>query len=427
MDMKNFLAQEVKPSFGCTEPGAVALAAAKAAKALELPVEHMEIALSLNVFKNGRSVGLPGLPNLRGNVMAAALGALGGNPEQGLMVLHGISDAIIAKAQALIDAGKVTESITPDVPPVWERVTVHGGGHTAHCTNAHRHDRIEELYRDDTCLFQAPPAAAQSVDALYEEIRQFSIQDLWNFASSVDAADEVLLLEGARMNMAVADASQHEDWGMGSGLLDEDGHASLADQIRNAAAGASEVRMSGGDFPVMSSAGSGNHGITAIVPVVVAARGLKCSERQLAESLALSHLVCGFLKAHTGRLTPVCGCAVAAGAGAAAGLVRLQGGTAEQAERAVVTFVASLLGMLCDGAKETCSLKVGTAAAEAWNAASLAIHGGGLRENQGLSATSLHETGEILDKFSHGLFQVIDQYMTTMMLQQSGAEKKPTK
>ena len=126
----------------------------------------------------------------------------------------------------------------------------------------------------------------------------------------------------------------------------------------------------------MSSAGSGNHGITAIIPVTVVARSLGSSRRALAEALALSHLVCGYLKAYTGRLTPICGCSVAAGAGAAGGMARLMGADPDQAERAVVTLVASLLGMICDGAKETCSLKVATAGCEAYSAAALALKGG---------------------------------------------------
>ena len=421
MDFKAFLAQEVKPSFGCTEPGAVALAAAVAGRAHGGKIEHIAVRMSVNVFKNGRSVGLPGLPHLRGNATAAAIGALGGEPSKGLMVLKDVQPTVVEQAQAFLDANLLTQEIIEGTPPVWVDVTVSGGGREASCVIAHRHDRIERVVVDGAIVQQAPSLASASPDVLYDEIKTYDMHGLWAMAQSLDDEDMQTLLEGGRMNIAIADAGKDHDWGLGLALLD-DCDTTVAEQIRRASAGASEVRMSGGDYPVMSSAGSGNHGITAIIPVVVAARALHAEERLLAESLALSHLVCGYLKSYTGRLTPVCGCAVAAGAGASAGIVMLQGGTAVQAERAVVTFVASLLGMLCDGAKETCSLKVGTAAAEAWSSATLALHGGGVRVEQGLAATNLQETGAILAAFSHGIFQKLDTHLAEIMLQRTTAK-----
>lgn len=420
MDIKDFLAQEVKPAFGCTEPGAVALASATAGRALGKNIEHIELRMSVNVFKNGRSVGLPGLPDLRGNELAAALGALGGDPSEGLMVLKGVSQEIVERAKALVQSGCVTQEIAQGVPAMWVEVTLHGEGHSAQCVLAHKHDRVERLTVDGTVLRTAPELEAGSPDVLYDEIKAYDMPGLWALAGAIDDEDAATLLEGARMNMAVADAGMHNDWGMGAGrIYEEESGVTVGEHIRRAAAGASEVRMTGGDFPVMSSAGSGNHGITAIIPLVVAAGRLQAGDRQLAEAMMLSHLTCGFLKAHTGRLTPICGCAVAAGAGAAAGLVRLKGGNAEEAERAVVTFVASLLGMLCDGGKETCSLKVGAAAAEAWSAAGLAMHGGGVRMEQGLSGTNLHETGAILASLSTGMFRQLDDHLASIMLQRS--------
>ena len=417
MDMKTFLAQEVKPAFGCTEPGAVALAAAVAARDFGYPVESINIRMSVNIFKNGRSVGLPGLPNLRGNVLAAAIGALGGDPDKGLMVLQGVSPAVVAKAEAMVKNGLVTQAIAEDVPSMWVEVTLQGQGHTAQCTLAHKHDRVEKLVMDGTVTYESSAVVSENPDKLYEEIKVLGMAELWALAAAIDEEDVKTLLEGASMNMAVADAGMERSWGLGAGLDgDED---ALGLKVRHAAAAASEVRMSGGDYPVMSSAGSGNHGITAIIPLVIAARQLHVSDRKLAEALALSHLVCGYLKAHTGRLTPICGCAVAAGAGAAAGLVLMQKGSTEQAERAVVTFVASLVGMLCDGAKETCSLKVGSAAAEAWAAANLALHDGGVRTEQGLAAPSIKETGNILESLSQGVFKQLDTHMACIMLERS--------
>jgi len=189
--------------------------------------------------------------------------------------------------------------------------------------------------------------------------------------------------------------------------------------VRGTTAAAADVRMAGAELPVMSSAGSGNHGITAIVPLAVVAEAEGSSPRKLAEALALSHLVTGYIKAHTGRLTPICGCSVAAGAGAAAGLVRLMGGTARQAEIAVATIISSVMGMICDGAKGACGLKVSTAAAEAFNAAKLAITGSGLTDSQGVVSTDIKTTAKAVTTLSCEAFAHVDGVLVDIMQAQN--------
>lgn len=419
MNIKTFLQQEVKPAFGCTEPGAVALAAALAASEHTYAIESIYVRMSVNIFKNGRSVGLPGLEGLRGNLLAAAIGALGGDPDKGLMLLQGVSKDAVQKAEELVRRGGVTENIVEDVPSVWIEVTVSGQGHSAQCILAHKHDHVERITVDGVVVREAVSSSTNAPDTLYGEIRSLSMRDLWSLAINIDEDDITTLLEGAHMNMTIARAGMLKDWGLGAGLDRPDSEKSLGARVRQAASAASEVRMGGGDLPVMSSAGSGNHGITAIVPIAVAAEELGADDKKLAQALAISHLVCAYLKAHTGRLTPICGCAVAAGAGAAAGLVFLQEGGADMAERAVSTFVASLAGMLCDGAKETCSLKVGSAAAEALSAATLALHDGGVKVAQGLAAPNIRETGEILESLSLGAFKELDRHLATIMLERN--------
>lgn len=420
MDLDAFLRAEVKPALGCTEPGAVALAAAHAAAALGRPVEAVDLGLSVNIYKNGRSVMLPRTGGLKGNRLAAALGALAGNPDYGLTVLRDIEPADVERARALTASGAVRERVVErtdegEVPSVWIEARVEGGGHAALCRIAGRHDRVEYLERDGRALYRAPAEAAAAGPDFQAELKTMRFIDLWNLAASITPATEAFLLEGAAMNLDVAAKGMHEMWGMGVGLTAEDDE-SVLERIRHATGGASDVRMSGGDFPIMSSAGSGNHGITAIIPVAVVARSLGASDHALAEALALSHLVCGCLKAYTGRLTPICGCSVAAGAGAAGAMARLLGADAEQAERAVVTLVAGLLGMICDGAKETCSLKVATAGCEAYGAARLAVRGGGVRDVQGMVAPGIAELGEILAEFSRDVLAPADGEMARIML-----------
>jgi len=419
MDLDIFLRTEVKPALGCTEPGAVALAAAYAGQAHGGLVERLRVALSVNVYKNGRSVMLPNTGGHKGNRLAAMLGALIADPSRGLTVLQDVTPELLDRACAMVDAGAVEEVVESGVPSVWIQVEAEGEGRTALCRISGRHDRVELVKRGDEVLIEAAPLQqekAGSASSMYEELRSMSFEELWSMAGSISAEAESFLLEGADMNMGVADKGMKTPWGLGVGL--SDGHdTDIFARIRHATGGASDVRMSGGEFPIMSSAGSGNHGITAIIPVAVVADSLGASSRQLAEALALSHLVCGYIKAYTGRLTPICGCSVAAGAGASAGMARLMGATPEQAERAVVTLVASLLGMICDGAKETCSLKVATAACEAYSAAALAIKGGGVHDVQGMVAPDIKELGGILAQFSQRILGSADNEMAQIMLQ----------
>ena len=419
MDLDIFLRTEVKPALGCTEPGAVALAAAYAGQAHGGLVERLRVALSVNVYKNGRSVMLPNTGGHKGNRLAAMLGALIADPSRGLTVLQDVTPELLDRACAMVDAGAVEEVVESGVPSVWIQVEAEGEGRMALCRISGRHDRVELVKRGDEVLIEAAPLQqekAGSASSMYEELRSMSFEELWSMAGSISAEAESFLLEGADMNMGVADKGMKTPWGLGVGL--SDGHdTDIFARIRHATGGASDVRMSGGEFPIMSSAGSGNHGITAIIPVAVVADSLGASSRQLAEALALSHLVCGYIKAYTGRLTPICGCSVAAGAGASAGMARLMGATPEQAERAVVTLVASLLGMICDGAKDTCSLKVAPAACEAYSAAALAIKGGGVHDVQGMVAPDIKELGGILAQFSQRILGSADNEMAQIMLQ----------
>ena len=393
MDLHVFFQHEVKPALGCTEPGAVAYAAGVAASHMAGPPRHIHLRLSANIYKNGTSVGIPGTDGLKGNLFAAALGALGGDPDRGLQSLEHLTPESIARARAMLEAVQVTQEVVGEVPSVYAEVELLREGESVTAILAHRHDNIVEIRRNGRTVPVAPDEgddAAQGqltgVPAYLRELGRTPFAELWADAGRIDADLEAFLLEGAAMNLAVAEAGLAEPWGLGVGhcLHEQFGKESLLMRVKAHTAAAADVRMAGGTMPVMSSAGSGNHGLTAIIPPAVAAREWGPPPRELAEALALSHLVTGAVKAGTGRLTPVCGCTVAAGSGAAAALVRLSGGNARQAESAVAYVISSLMGMLCDGAKASCALKVSTAAGEALTAATLALHGGILESREGV-------------------------------------------
>lgn len=425
MDIAAFFAAEVKPALGCTEPGAVALAAATAARHLPGPPERIHLRLSANIYKNGQSVGIPGAQGLRGNMLASALGALAGDADMGLQALASVTADDVAAARALTERGAVTQEIVQDVPTVYAEAELYRPGHLVVAVVAGRHDRVAEVRHNGQVVYRAEDAlGGDSLPPYMADLQRAAFDDLWNWADGIDADLARDLLRGAEMNLAVAEQGLTSPWGLavghtlGQALRGGDCPSNCAPdtsvpgscahdacgpdisaRVKATTAAAADVRMAGANQPVMSSAGSGNHGLTAIIPPALAARAWGRSDAELARALALSHLVTGAVKARTGRLTPLCGCAVAAGAGAAAALVRLAGGTPAQAEQAVALVFSSVMGMICDGAKGGCALKVGTAAAEAWSAAQLALHGPGMTGAEGIVSpdfrASLRSLGEV--------------------------------
>lgn len=422
MDLHAFFAGEVKPALGCTEPVAVALAAAVAARELPGGPARINLKLSINIFKNGRDVGIPGTDGLRGNAVAAALGAIAGDPDKGLLVLEGVTPTDAARAKALVDAGRVAVEVLSEAPPIFIEVRLEGPGGTALATIQDRHDhvcRLEvngQVLRDDA----ARDAGSARPDYL-TELMALDMPGIWDLAGRIDADLEAFLLRGVEMNMAVARKGLTGSYGLGVGLtLTEHGGGSpdLLTRIKSLSAAAADVRMSGARLTVMSSAGSGNHGITALIPVAAVAAERAVPPRALAEAAALSHLVTGYVKGYTGRLTPICGCSVAAGAGAAAGMVRVMGGTARQAERAVASLISSLMGMLCDGAKGSCGLKVSAAAGEAYAAALMAMEERGVQHSEGLVSPDLHTTALALGELCEKAFSQADRIMVGILQEQ---------
>lgn len=388
--IKEFLAQEVKPALGCTEPGAVALAVAKATETLAEKVSTVSITVSDSIFKNGVAVGIPGTGGLRGNVIAAALAVVCGKSDYGLEVLRDADRDSIELAQKMVQDGVVSLEADMARHGVYVMAQVAGNGHDAACVIEGTHTNIVTVKKDGKTLFQRDDSGnASSTRLISDQVVDMTYSDLVAMASDLDDEDVETVMAGVDMNMEIANYGLTNDVGLGLGktvkaiagdLYERD----LPSQIRAIAAAASDARMDGAPLPVMSSAGSGNHGLTAILPVYVAGRFHGKSRREIAEAIAFSHLSTSFTKSRMGRLSPVCGCAVAAGAGAAAGIVHLIGGSIQQSVRAMELVLGNLVGMVCDGAKETCSLKVSTGSAEAYFAAMVALDGKYLKGAQGV-------------------------------------------
>ena len=417
MDLHTFFEHEVKPALGCTEPGAVAYAASAAAARITSEPRHIHLRLSANMYKNGPAVGIPGTNGLKGNLLAAALGVLGGEANKGLLALENISLEIVARAEKMLEGGQITQEVVPEVPNVYAEVELLCPGESVTAIVAHAHDTLAEIRHNGTVVHRSEDAGgALGAPAYIRDLARMEFSALWEAAGTIDDGLEKFLLEGASMNMAAAEAGTAKHWGLGVGhRLAIMAGEEIALQVKAFTGGAADVRMAGGSLPVMSSGGSGNHGLVAIIPATLAARKWGKSDRELAEALALSHLVTGGVKAKTGRLTPVCGCTVAAGAGAAAALTRLAGGTAQQAESATAYLIAALMGMICDGAKPSCALKVSTAAGEAWTSAMLALHEQVLTEREGIVGPDFQANARAVGELSSIGFSAVDGTVIRIM------------
>lgn len=441
--LKEFLKNEVKPALGCTEPGAVALAVARACKELSDrgEIASVRVTVSGSIYKNGMAVGIPGTRGARGNAMAAAMGAICGDSDLGLEVLRNSTKDDVAKAERWVTEERVSIYCDPDRSGVYVLASVFTPENKAVCLIEGSHSNIVKVVLNgETITDNAPektsdaPSSGFANDGFPEKLF-----DALKLVEQIDDEDADFLFEGVEMNMKVAEggyrsAEECVECGecvqgsrFGRTLLEfaEPGEKDcIALKVRSICAAAADARMSGILLPVMSSAGSGNHGITAILPVAVFGEYFNNTRREIARALAISHIATSFVKRRLGRMSPVCGCSIAAGAGAAAGLTSLMGGDEHQIANAMELLLANLAGMLCDGAKESCALKVSSASAEAYYSARWAMSGQRLRVAQGVFGDNVEETAENVGKISNDGMKTVDRVMIGILDQRHrpGAE-----
>src|SRR6056297_3312959 len=399
--LKEFLKSEVKPALGCTEPGAVALGVARAVEELKgAPVTQIEVVVSDSIYKNGMYVGIPGSNGLKGNDIAAAMACFCGKSEYGLEVLKDCDDGSLKKSQAMVEAGKV--AIIPDLNRhgVYVEARVSSGTDKAVAIIEDSHTNITRVVLNEEVLFEKVKEKKRNENSLSipEQVANTNYTDLVTIVEEMDLEDIDYVMNGVAMNLIVTRYGLTHNVGINLGSTikklagNNYGSNDLSSRIKAVAAAAADARMDGAPHPVMSSAGSGNHGITAILPVYVVGDHNDKSREEIAKGVAFSHLTTSFIKSRMGRLSPVCGCSVAAGAGAAAGIVYLMSKDINRSVKAVEIVLGNLVGMVCDGAKETCSLKVGTGALESYHASVIALESEGLHGSQGVVDSTIEKT-----------------------------------
>ena len=367
--------REVVPAIGCTEPIAVALCVSKAARLLGKEPEKIKVLLSANILKNAMGVGIPGT-GMIGLPIAVALGALAGNPDYQLEVLKDITSDDVERGKQVIAENRIDIQLKENIAEKLyievimsagpdETTAIISGGHTCF---------VYEARNGNVLLDERISAVAEES----EEDGSLSLRKVYDFALTAPLEEIDFILDSARLNKAAAEASFKGDYGhsLGKSLRNDNERRVMGDsvftRILSYTSGACDARMAGAMIPVMSNSGSGNQGIAATLPVVVYAEENQKSREEMIRALVLSHLTVIYIKQSLGRLSALCGCVVAA-TGSSCGITYLIGGGYEEMTYAVKNMVANLTGMICDGAKPSCAMKLTSGVSTAVFSAMLAM------------------------------------------------------
>ena len=432
--------KEVKPALGCTEPIAVALAVAKAVDIISENCTHcgdcplwrqtadfrITVEVSGNILKNGMGVGIPGT-GMVGLPIAAALGAVCGDPALGLEVLHGVSESAVARAKELIDAKRVTISVADIDRLLYVKATVsmgHGLEASAE-VNPHAyavieddHDKIVETSFADHILMSSESGAAAKDRTTLDY--GLTVREIYDFARTAEYKDIDFILEDRTLNLALAKEGLDGDYGLRVGkAIRENQLEVFGDDLMSYAMGltaaASDARMAGCTLPAMSNSGSGNQGITVSMPIIAYALKYGIGDEPLARALILSNLVAIHIKGYLGKLSALCGCVVAS-TGSACGIVYLQGGTYEQVCAAIKNMVGNITGMVCDGAKVGCAMKVASGVSSAVQSAVLALRGTCIPSTDGIIEDDIEKTIRNLGAIGSVGMQATDRMILDIML-----------
>lgn len=352
------LHSELIPAMGCTEPIAVAFAAAKARSVLGCMPETLTAICSGNIIKNVKSVIVPNSGGQRGIEAAAVLGAVAGNPDLGLQVISQVTPQQSAEAKALLSQGICSCKLAEGVDNLYIHMIAAAGTSSAEVEIRTKHDHISRIVKDGTVILESPDIET----AVSGDKSQLNVKDILEFADTVKLEDVQTVLEmQISCNSAISEEGLKNMWGaaVGQTILEAEGSSTLQ-KARAAAAAGSDARMNGCALPVVINSGSGNQGITCCMPIVVYAKELGSSHEQLLRALTLANLVAIHQKRYIGNLSAYCG-AVSAATGAACGIAYLQGADYDLIGTTIINSIGTTGGILCDGAKSSCAAKISAA------------------------------------------------------------------
>ncbi|MDK0616523.1 L-serine ammonia-lyase, iron-sulfur-dependent, subunit alpha [Clostridium perfringens] len=419
------LKKEVVPSEGCTEPIAIAYAASIAAEHLKGEIKEVNIYLSKNVIKNALGVGIPGTGGV-GIEIAAALGISIQKSYKKLTILSNFTEDELKKAKEIVDKNIINIKQKNTNKALYIEVELLSETSKYKVIIEDTHTNVTLIECDNEIIMDNNSEVSEDLE---EDYKLFKIADIYNFAKEVDFDDIKFILESAKMNEKVSEEGLKGDYGLqvGSKIIQKGNFNLFSNDASNkiiaASAAASDARMDGCAMPIMTTAGSGNQGIACSIPVAQTARLLDKSEEELARALVLSNLVTIRIKKHMGRLSPLCGAGIAGATGASCGITYLLGGNLENINYCINNMISDLSGMICDGAKETCALKIATGTNAAIQCANLAMNGISATANDGIVAKDVEETIESIETLIQNGFKNVDDTILNIMLEKKKNNK----
>ena len=451
LEIIELIKKEVKPALGCTEPIAVSLAVARSCEALKeigAEVGNVVVEVSANILKNGMGVGIPGT-GMVGLHIAAALAVTCGRSSYGLEVLKDLTPEAIDAAKAMVDAGAIKVVLADTqlklyikatvMPSVVERdgdnIALIEPAHYAMTEIANNHDSIISVVRDGVSLLDHSHinplnCAGSACTAVGGEVApvekttldyKLSVKEILQFAQEASFENIEFILDSVKLNKALADAGLSNDYGLkvGKTILASEHTSVFGSSIMTyamaATAAASDARMAGCTLPAMSNSGSGNQGITVTMPVIAVAEKMNVSQEKLARALVLSHLIAIHIKGYLGKLSALCGCVIAS-TGSSCGIVYLHDGGYDQVCAAIKNMVGNITGMVCDGAKVGCALKVASGVSSSIQAAVLALDGICISSNDGIIEDSIEKTICNLGRIGAEGMQTTDKMILDIMV-----------
>lgn len=404
---------EVTPAIGCTEPSAVALAVAKARELLgEIP-DKIELKLSANILKNSMGVGIPGT-GMVGLPIAIAMGVLIGKSEYGLEVLKDICPEIVEEGKHLIETNCISVALKDNITEkLYIEVDVKKGLNSAKVIISKEHARFSHLEQNGKTLHHLED---ESVNETEQNLLDLSFNKVCDFALESPLEEIAFIKDASELNKAAAAESMKGHYGHSLSYTFANGQLgnNVFTKMLSVTAAACDARMGGAMFPVMSNSGSGNQGIAATLPVTVFAEELGKSDEELIRALMLSHLMAIYIKQSLGRLSGLCG-AVVATTGAACGITYLMGGSRTQMAYAIKNMIGNITGIICDGAKPSCALKVSNGVSTATLSALMAMDNKVLSSLEGITDDDVDKTIMNLTRIGRDGMQETDRMILDIM------------
>ena len=424
-EILKLIGQEVLPAVGCTEPMAVALCVAKATETLGCKPEKITALLSANILKNAMGVGIPGT-GMIGLPIAIALGAIIGKSEYQLEVIKDLTAESLEEGKAYVSENRIDIQLKQGITEkLYIEIICEAAGNTASAIISGSHTHFVEIKKgEQTLLKENRGESASSQDASAD--KQLTLKLVYDFATTAPLDEISFILDAKELNMKAAAASVKGNYGhcLGKTIERPLSHGifgnSIFSHIISKTALACDARMGGAMIPVMSNSGSGNQGICATNPVVVYAMENQNTEEELIRALTLSHLTAIYIKQSLGKLSALCGCVVAS-TGASCGITYLMGGDYQRLCFAVKNMVANLTGMICDGAKPSCSLKIASGVSTALLSALLAMEGRHVTSAEGIVDEDVDQTIHNLTSIGADAMNTTDKFVLNIMTNKNTA------